>query len=150
MKRTTAAVVNNKTIPVKAYQKKLAETKTFFSYNKQETENMTSLNKDTLEKMINEQIVQEYAEKNNITVSVDEIERRYLNVVDGYNQHNQVTSGDEQFLKKINELYGTNKSDYLIQLKNEILGEKVQIKVKMPLVKWLEEQKSRSDIKRFL
>lgn len=150
LKKNHIAAVNNVAISTKDYQQKLDQSKKFFSYSNQKGNTLASLEKDTLEAMINNQLIQAYAQKNNITAADEEIQKRYLSVIDGFNAHNNIPSGEEAFLQKINQMYGTTKTDYLIQIKNEILGEKIQTKVKIPLAEWLIEQKSKAEINRYL
>lgn len=146
----TIASVNNTGISKSVYQKRLAQTESFYQWNKQDTSKISSLNGDVLDALIDEQIVRDYAEKKKITVKTSEVESRYKQVVAGYNQNNGITGvGDSAFLLKIKEMYGTQKEDYVQQLAYDILRDKVQTAVKMPLAQWLESQKKTADIKRY-
>jgi len=132
------------------YKKNLNQVKAFYSYSKQDLSNLISLDKDTLEKMINKILVQNYAENNGITVTDAEIQARYLRVISGFNRNNNIVDeGDEAFLSKIKEMYGEDKNTYLEEIRIDLLKKKVQKEVKMPLVQWLEEQKKSASINRF-
>jgi FKBP-type peptidyl-prolyl cis-trans isomerase (trigger factor) len=132
------------------YKNNLNQVKAFYAYSKQDLSGLTSLDKDTLEKMINKILVQNYAENNGITVTDAEIQARYLRVISGFNRNNNIADeGDKAFLSKIKEMYGVDKNTYLEEIKIDLLKKKVQKKVKMPLVQWLEEQKKSASINRF-
>lgn len=144
------ASVNNTGISKSTYQKKVAETESFYKFGKQNMDNVSSLKGDVLDALIDEQIVRNYAEKKNIAVKTSEVESRYKQVVAGYNKNNSITSGgDSAFLAKIHEMYGTEKEDYVQQLAYDILRDKVQTAVKMPLAKWLDIQRKTADIKKY-
>lgn len=140
--------VNGIRIKQAAYDKKLEESTNFFKYQKQNTSNLITLQKDTIDTLIDESLINQYATKNKISVSESEVNTRYLQAVEGYNRRNKIKgAGDDKFLLKIKEMYGAGKSDYLQTLKMDILKEKVQSAVKMPLVRWLEAQRKSADIK---
>lgn len=129
------------------YQKKLDQSKTFYTYSKQDLSKLTSLSKDTLNGMINDNLIQNYASGNNITVSDTEVENRYQQVIAGFNSREKITeTGDTKFLEKIKQMYGTDKNTYLAQVRMDLLKEKVQKAVGMPLVKWLEKEKQTAKI----
>lgn len=145
--KTDAARVNNESITRVDFQEKLDGTKNFFEYKNQDVSKMPSLEKDVLQNLIDENLINQYGKNHNITVSDSEVLSRYDLVVKNYNQNNNITTGkDAQFLAKIKELYGTDKNTYLEQTKNDILKEKVQVAIKMPLANWLTKQKNVSDI----
>lgn len=142
------AQVNGIGIPKTTYDKKVEERVQFFKWSRQNMSILPTLKKDTIDRLIDESIITQYAEKNKITVSDTEIENRYNKVVDGYNSRNKVKGGGESaFLSKIKEMYGTDKNDYLATLKMDILKEKVQSAVKMSLAKWLEEERKKENIR---
>ena len=146
--QTYISKVNNEYITRADFQEKLHETTKFFEATKQDISKIPSFNSDVLNNMIDEKLISEYAQSNNIKASDSEVLNRYDLVVRGYNGHNNITGGeDTQFLFKIKEMYGTDKNTYLEEVKNDILKEKVQIAVKMPLKDWLEFQKKTADIK---
>lgn len=142
-KKTEPARVNNINIDQAGLQKKLDQAKNFYEYKNQNISNMSSLEKDVMENLTDENLINQYAEKNKITVSETEVLRRYDLIIEGYNNNNNITSGDTAFLAKINEMYGTDKTIYLEQVKNDILKEKVQMEVKMPIKDWLLAQRSK-------
>jgi hypothetical protein len=148
-KETAAARVNNESIVQVDLEKKLDQTKNFFKYNKQDVSKMSSLEKDVLQNLIDTALIKQYAQEHNLKVSDSEVLNRYDLVVKGYNRHNDIAKGDTAFLSKIKEMYGTDKNTYLEHLKNDILKEKVQTAVKMPLKDWLEAQNKTADIKKY-
>ena len=92
-------------------------------------------------------MISQYATKHRILVSDSEVDARYLQIVASYNKRNSITGGgDGEFLSKIQEMYKETKSDYLLTVKEDILREKVQASVKMPLAKWLNAQKQSAKI----
>src|ERR1035437_9094811 len=78
------ASVNNSSISKSTYQKRVAETESFYKFGKQNMDNISSLKGDVLNNLIDEQIVSDYANKNKITVKTSEVEARYKQVVAGY------------------------------------------------------------------
>lgn len=145
-KNDYAAKVNGIDISKTTYNKEVEKTEKFFKWAKQDIQ-PTSLQKDTVEKLINESLISQYAESKNITVSDEEITVRYNKVVSGFNARNKITGEkDDKFLSKIKEMYAMNKDDYLKQVEMDILKEKVQADVKMPLVKWLKAEKQKANI----
>lgn len=148
--KTDAARVNNESITRADFQRKLDGTKNFFEYKKQDVSKLPSLPNNVLQNLIDENLINQYGKNHNIMVSDSEVLSRYNLVVKNYNQNNNITTGgDAQFLAKIKELYGTDKNTYLESIKNDILKEKVQVAVKMPLAQWLEKQKKTSTIQKF-
>lgn len=145
--KTYKSSVNGVAIKRQDFQKELDAAKRFFEYSNEDVSKMSSLEKDVTQKMIDQSLVNQYAKNHNITVSDTEILNRYNLIVKTYNKRNNISeSGDERFLAKIKELYGTDKNTYLEQVKNDILKEKVQVAVKIPLANWLTKQKNVSDI----
>lgn len=144
------AGVNQKGISREDYQKNLEATKNFFSRMNQAVSSPSALENDTLDKMIDESLITQYAEEHQLAVSDAEIANRYASVVAGFNRQNKLTDpSDRAFLDKIKEMYGSNKTDYLKLLKTDILKEKVQASVKMPLSDWLKNQRQTAQINKF-
>lgn len=141
------ASVNGVAIKKQDFEKKLEEKNKFFEYSKQKISEDTA-GKDILEKLIDEKLIENYAKDYKITVSEAEISSRYQIVIENFNKTNNYdTQDDLLFLAKIKEMYGIGKNDYLNSIKWDILKEKVQAEVKMPLSDWLAQQKSVSDIR---
>ena len=140
--------VNNKGISKAEYEKKVEEAISFFKWQKQDISQISTLQKDALDRLVDESLISQYAEKNKISVSEGEVNSRYEQAVAGYNRRSKIAGGgDSAFLSKIKEMYGNVKSDYLLTLKMDILKEKVQAAVKMPLAQWLKTQKESAEIK---
>lgn len=132
----------------KTYEKKIKESLTFFEWKKQNITNLTSLHEDTIDNLANEYFINQYALQQKISVAEREINSKYAQVVRGYNRRNKILGeGDLGFLSEIKKMYGTEKSDYLLTLKEEITREKVQASLNMPLADWLKIQKKSVEIK---
>lgn len=142
-KKANGVSVNNIKIDQVDLQKKLDQAKTFFEYKNQDVSKMSSLEKDVMENLTDENLINQYAKKNGIKVTDSEVLRRYDLIVKGYNKNNNIASGDTAFLLKIKEMYGIDKNIYLDQVRGEILKEKVQMKVKIPIKDWLLAQRSK-------
>lgn len=140
------ATVNKEGIKKDAFETKVEEAKTYFNWAKQDPSALSSLEKDTMENLIEETLIRNFAKENKITVMEGEISDRFQTVLEGFNRRENAT-GEEKFLAKIKEMYGLDKSGYMKQVEMDILKEKVQSKVGMPLASWLAKQKESSDIK---
>ena len=137
--KTYIVRVNGEGITRLEYVKELAITKHFFVWAKQDVGKLPSLEKDVLDRMVEMKIISQYANKNKIVVSQKEIEDRF-----------KVSLGkksESEFLTTINEMYGMDKNDYLQNLSNDLLKEKVQGKLGEPLAVWLVKMKKTVSIK---
>lgn len=132
-KRMYITKVGNEGILRSDYEKELARTKHFFVWARQDISKLPSLDHDVLERMIEMKLVSQYARKNKITVSQKEIE-------DGY-RAGLGKKSEAEYLATIREMYGMEKGDYLQKLSEDLLKEKVQMELKMPLSSWLTEMK---------
>lgn len=133
------------------FNKRVDTTKNFFEWSNQNLKELPSLSKDVLDKMINESLVAQYAKDHKIKVDDVEVEGRYEGVIKTYNRQKKIKGeSDTEFLAAIKSMYGTEKSDYMAQLREEILEQKVQLAVKMPLAKWLEKAKKEGHITSYL
>lgn len=102
---------------------------TFYRFNKQEI-NSESIKNDALKQLKDEKKIEKYASENSIKATEQEIDALYKERVK--------QNGDEDaLLKKVNDLYGFTKKQYLEVLKKDVLREKVQEKIGMPLADWL-------------
>lgn len=117
------------------YEKELARSKHFFIWAKQDVSQLTSLENDVLERMIEMKIISQYARKNNIAVDQKEIEARFTAQLGG--------KPETEYLAVIKEMYGMEKKDFLQKLSEDIMKEKVQENLQKPLFPWLEEMKKR-------
>jgi len=138
------AVVNDEGILRKDFEKKLAQTKHFFiSWAKQNSANLSSLPNDVLEQMIDMKLISQFCKARQISASSQEIETRYRSSI-------PKDQSEKEFLDKLNEMYGSNKDDYLAILSEDILKEKLQTYTKKGVVDWLKEQRKISIIKKFI
>ncbi len=101
----------------------------FYVYSKQTNINKVQIEKDSLNRLIEDKIVEIYAGRNHITVSEEEVAQRYKQILQ--------TKTESALLSQLNQMYGMNKNDYLQVLKTDILREKVQKAVGIPLSKWI-------------
>lgn len=133
------AVVNGDSVLKSEFDKKVTFSKNFYTYKKQDLNNYSTLEKDILDKLIEDKLIKQYAKNNNISVTDKEI-------LTLYTQKTSKTSEDK-LLQQLKDMYDMEKQDYLEVLRKDILREKVQAAVKMPLLTWLEQQKAKADIK---
>jgi hypothetical protein len=144
------AKVNDIGISKIVFEKQVKESLNFLEWQKQDVNNLKLIRKDILNKLINESIINQYAVKNKIRVSENEINVRYQLVVEGYNKRNKLLEkGDIAFLAKLKEMYDIKKSDYLLALREDILREKIQIGIKKSFAQWVIEQRKSANIKYF-
>lgn len=129
----TVAKVADEGILRSDYEKELARTKHFFIWAKQDISKLPSLEKDVLDRMIEMEIVSQYARKNALSVTPKEIEARFAAGLG--------KKSEAEYLATIHEMYGMGKEDYLQKLSEEILKEKVQQHLQKPLAPWLGEMK---------
>jgi len=149
-KNVSVAQVNGVGIQKQAYEKKVQESETFFKWQKQDTAGLTTLQKDAVDALVDESLINQYATQHKISVSESEVNERYLQTVAGYNRRSNIAgTEDTDFLAKIKEMYGIEKSDYLLTLKEDIVKERVQVDVGIPLAQWILEQKKSAKIKIF-
>ncbi len=113
------------------FNKELSYTKHFKEWAKHDASNIEYEVKARLE---DEKIIKDYALKNNIVVTDEEVNVRFKEL---YSKN----GGEEKYLAQIKEQHGIEKSDYLEKLRIELLRAKVALAVKKPLVEWLLEQK---------
>ena len=106
---------------------------TFYKFSNQDLKNYPTLQKDQLEILIENKIIENYASLHNITVSDSEVSGLYKQKI--------AKNGEEALLNQLNQMYGMGKQDYLEVLRMDLLKEKVQTAVKMPLADWLKIQK---------
>lgn len=133
-----AATVNGTPITKDELQKQISFTKNFYTYSKQNLANYPTLEKDQLERLIEDKLVEDYAKNHNIKVSDEEVLALY--------KQKLVRKTEEQLLSQLKTMYGMEKADYMDVLRKDLLREKVQKSVKMPLLQWLNEEKKKADI----
>jgi hypothetical protein len=135
------ALVGKEGIKREDFEKEISKKKHFFNWAKQEID-LSSLEKDVIDTMIDFELVNQYAKEKNITVGEGEVIKRFNQLVQGSGEP------EEKLLSKISQMYGMKKTDYLEVLKKDILKEKVQESLGMPLGNWLEEQRKKVSIVR--
>lgn len=111
------------------YSQALKVKETFYKFNNQGLDNDT-IKKDTLKELVDKKKIENYARENNIKVSNDEISTLYKERI-------KQNKDEDELLKKVNNMYGFTKSDYQDVLRQDILKDKVQEKLGVPLAEWL-------------
>lgn len=135
------ATVNSEGVLPEDYEKSLDHLMKFYTWSKQNIQNTDAIKKDVLERLIEQKIMYEFAVKNNIKMDEKELLERY--------QSARGKKTEEQYLKLINDMYGMSKKDFLQNLSDEILKEKIQSFVKKPFLIWLQEMKKKTNITRY-
>lgn len=139
-------MVNGQAITNTDLQQELLISNNFFKFNSQKI-NEAVLKKNILDKMIDDYLINQYAVKQGIKVTDAEIIQRYNTNVAVYNKNNNLkTQGDSAFLAKIQQMYGLDKNEYFANLKSDILREKIQKSMSIPVVQWLSNQRKTVDI----
>lgn len=128
------AKVGKEGIKREDFEKEMAKRENFYVWAKQDV-SLSSLENDVIETMIDFELVRQYAQSKSITVSDQDVNRRFNDLVQGSG------NSENALLNKISEMYGMDKAAYFEVLKNDILKEKVQENLGRPLSDWLEEQK---------
>lgn len=134
------AIVEEQVIKKADYEKERQLWEYFQKWAKEHNEKLTG-DKDILESMIDEILIQQYAQKNNISVSDKEVGERYRSAVAS-------VGTEEQYLAKIKAIRNFDQEIVLNKMQVEILGEKVEKAVGMPLNVWLSQLKKEAKIER--
>lgn len=121
-----------------AVQKEIQSKKHFY------TQQGLSVDEEALEseiraRLLEDELVVAYTQKNNITITDAELENRYKEIYMKY-------GSEEAYLVKMREQYAIDKDAYLEKLRIEILRAKVQEAVKKPLIEWLLEEKKKAGV----
>lgn len=132
------AVVNGIVVSKEELTKNVDFIKNFYSYSKQDIKNYPNLEKDEMQHLIEDKLIESYAKKNSITVTNEDVEKLYAQKQKG------ITEKD--LLDQVEKMYGMNKEDYFEVLRKDILRARVQNAVNIPLSKWLDQEKSRAKI----
>lgn len=132
------ATVNGHDITRTVFDAELEKKIVFYQHSEQEVDTAT-LQKDVLDQLIDKQIVEAYAEENEIHID-DEAVNNY------YNQRVSSYDNEQAFLADLRQLYGLDKPAYLENVRYELLREAVQQHVDQPLTDWLETERSNSKI----
>lgn len=121
-------------------QTSLSQKLTFFSYAKQTLPSPKILEKEVVNDLINFAYIQHYAKTNKISVSDDELQIKFRNVLLATNMN------ERDFLTKINLMYSESKAQYFEILYQDLLTQKVKNLINEPLSTWLEKQKKSEKI----
>lgn len=116
----------------------LTKREQFLAVNEQEYDEAT-LESDTLNLLVDKQLIEAYADENGILISDDELQSYYASKVNS-------AENEEVLLADLLRLYGINKDEYLSNLSYDLLRTKVQEHVEQPLVEWLEAERNNSKI----
>jgi hypothetical protein len=146
------AAVKNDNIIKSKLSEELELTKKLYEEKNQDLEKYPSLEKTVLEELINKSIVTQYAEKNNMSVTEEELNNRYKYLVSkwaiktGLRNKDHDLSPDKleaAFLSYIRGELSINKKEYLGRLRFDLLQVKVAESVDKPLSLWLSEEKKK-------
>lgn len=134
----SVATVNGEAIQEVEVDSELQRMKQFYSSQSQNIEEYSTLEKDTIEKLIERKLLTQYAQSQNISVSDDEIEKRYQAVL--------TIKSEPELLNELQNMYGIGKEEYLDVLYLDILKEKVQEKVGKSYATWIAEERAKADV----
>jgi len=150
LKLNYVAIVNGHLIQRSSYQNKLTQTNSFYSFSKQDSSLTAPVKNDTVDGLVDEQLVEKYAKDHKITVSETEVMSYYQAIVSKFNQRNGLGNGDDKkYSSRIKELYDLDKTEYMQSIREDILRQKVQGKIGIPLLDWLNQQKKKGIILKF-
>lgn len=130
--------VNGETVSQSDVDQELTRLKQFYASQNQKIQQSETLEADTIEKLIEKKLLTQYANDQNITVSDDEIEKRYRDVLK--------LKSEKELLDELENMYGIGKEEYFEVLYLDILREKVQEKADKPYAEWVKEKKQKSII----
>ena len=133
-----AAKVNDVEISFLQLDEATAEVLTFYAANEQTVDEST-LRTNTLNNMIDQAIIAQYAQANEITVPDEDIQRVMSARIEQYGSGQKLSA-------EITRLYGISLERYTTNLRDDLLREKVQSSVNLPLSEWLASQRSTADI----
>ncbi len=123
---------------------------TFYKIQNKKIPDSNIIKQNITNDLINDELISKYAAKHNITVSGSEIDNRYQLNVGVYNSHNNIPDASAgAFLVQIDKLYGMGKDEYIENLRMDILKEKVQESVGIPLTIWLNEIRKTASIENY-
>ncbi len=133
-----AATVNGAGIEQEYLDDEVASRKHFQEVNNQDSNN-EDLEQDTLRLLVDKELIERYADVNNIYVQQQELDEYYLAKVAS-------AGSEDELLSEIYRLYGIDKNRYLLNLSYDILRSKVQSSLDVPLQDWLIEVRNNSRI----
>ena len=136
--QNTAATVNGQTIQKSLVDKKASESAQFFTWSKQAID-MTKLQKNELDNLINLALSEQFAKQKNIIITDQEVSSRYQSLP-------AVEKNESEFLAKLQAMYGIGKAEYLEKVREDILKEKIQQVTQKPWLTWVTEQRKQASI----
>lgn len=101
----------------------------FYKYSDSEFD-VEKARQETLQQLANQKRIENYANSKNIKVTKAELD-------DLYKSRIQQSGSEDQLLSKVKSMYGLSKNDYQNVLRQDILSEKVQASLGVPLSEWL-------------
>lgn len=107
-------------------------------------ENHTSSNaipKDVLQTLIDEKVSYDYAEKNTLLPTKDQINETYLKAVAS-------VGTEEQYLKKMSDIQGVGKKEILKRIETELIEEAITKQTHLPFSVWVQQQEKSLKIER--
>lgn len=129
-------------IPTAAFDEQITQQQAFYKQANQTTTD-SELKQTTLNTLIDNQLLENYATQNAIKISQEQVN-------DYYNQRVSAYKSEQELLDTLNKLYGTNKEQYLQTIRYDLLRDAVQASVKQPLTEWLTTQRQTADIKIYI
>jgi SurA N-terminal domain len=134
------AKVGNSVITDEQLNSLVASRQVFFDLNQQIVDVVT-LRKESLDILINEELIRQYAQERGVEVTAED-------TTNLYNSRIQQFQTEDKLLQEIKRLYSLDKPAYLEQLKMDLLKERVQAQLNEPLEQWLENRKQQVAIQR--
>lgn len=134
--------VNGVEIKREDYQTLFAQQQNFHKWNGEnilDASISAQIKKESLDSLIERSIMEQYAQKEGINVSDDEL-------LDHYNKASSSFGTENLYLAKIAQIYGIDKSQLLYKMRGDILKQKIETKVGLPIESWLKNQKQKTKI----
>ena len=114
-----AAIVNGGVVWTKDYYQQLFYIRQFSQETKQPLPDPQTLRKQIIDQLVENEILEMQALKNNIQVSTKDINDAYQKIV-------SQSGGSSEVKKVLNELYGMNEKDFKKLIRQQVLKEKIQ------------------------
>ena len=126
-----SCVVNENGIRIKQAELDyaLSVRQSFYAFSKQNVAKEI-LEADALKDLRDKKRVQNYAKEKNIKVSEKEVDSLYQ-------QRVSTEKSEQDLLSKVKEMYGISKAQFKYVLRDDLLKEKVQESLGIPLAEWL-------------
>jgi hypothetical protein len=136
--KNLAARVNKQVVTIEELNNRSAQTSQFFQYSKQNFDDY-NIKTQTLNNLIDLRLIEDFVAKNNISVDSAKIEALYQLRINAF-------KSETSLLKKIDELYGIDKNQFLETLREDLLRQAIAEKTNQPFADWLKEQRAQSKI----